>query len=437
MPRFSLQNKRASDESLIGRKSGFIRLQGKERLLTFSKIPFHFNHFRIELYYINVDLRRREVDLSKGVNWGSALFLIIYQILLLAALPFFLTSSFPGLGIWLVSLVLLYLTGLSITGGYHRYFSHRSYKTSPLVETILLFFSSMAIQGSALRWANDHRLHHAHVDTDKDPYSINKGFWYAHFLWMMEKQEAIDPKIVPDLMKNPRIMFQHNWYGTCATLSNVSVFLAVGWLLNDFWGAFFIATWLRIFLLHHFTWFINSLAHTWGDKPFCQEQSAVNNYVISLLTFGEGYHNYHHVFANDYRNGIRWYHFDPTKWLIWTFAKLGLAHNLKQMDPAVIEKRIVMERKNLLLERIKELWYVKSEELSQKVDEISERIVAELSRFNQLKERYRQLKKEQVENATLDNIAQELDAIQKRLRADWQLWVELSRNIMRLKPLQV
>lgn len=377
------------------------------------------------------------MQVCKEFNWGSALFLILYQIVLLATLPFYFTYSFPTLSMGLTTVVLLYLTGFSITGGYHRYYSHRSYKTNPIVETVLLFFASMSIQGSALRWCYDHRLHHAHVDTDKDPYSIKKGFWYAHFLWMMEKTNPIDPKVVPDLMNNPRVMFQHNHYALCAILSNVSIFMLVGWLLNDFWGAFFLVTWLRIFLLHHFTWFINSLAHTWGDRPFCQEQSAVNNYVISLLTFGEGYHNYHHVFANDYRNGVRWYHFDPTKWLIWTLSKLGLAHSLKQVDWAVISKRIVMERKNLLLDRIKDLWYVKSEELSQKVDEISERIVEQLASLNQLKERYKKLKREHVERTTLDSLRQELNNIQKKLQEDWRLWIVLSRSIMRLKPLQV
>lgn len=370
-------------------------------------------------------------------NWVPALFLIIYQVVLLLSLPFFFYFFMPSIGMWIAALVLLYLTGLSITGGYHRYFAHRSYKTSPVIETILLFFASMAIQGSALRWAFDHRLHHAHVDTDADPYSIKKGFWYAHFLWIMEKPKTIDPKIVPDLMKNPRVMFQHNHYGKCATVSNVSIFLLVGFLLNDFWSAFFIATWLRIFALHHFTWFINSLAHTWGDKPFCQEQSAVNNYIISLLTFGEGYHNYHHVFANDYRNGICWYHFDPTKWLIWTLSKLGLAHQLKSMNPAVIEKRMVIERKNLLLDRIRTLWYVKSEDLTQKVNEVSDRIVLQLQKFNQLKEHYRELKRQHCERATLDNLKLELERLKKSLRDDWRLWVQLSRNIMQLKPLQV
>ncbi len=141
----------------------------------------------------------------------------------------------------------------------------------------------MAGQGSALHWAFDHRLHHAYVDTDRDPYSIKKGFWYAHFLWILEKPQKIDPKVVPDLMKNRLVQFQHRYIGFLMVFTNVMTFIIVGWLSNDYLGAFFLATWTRLFVLHHFTWFINSLAHTWGDKPFCQEQSAVNNTLLLFL----------------------------------------------------------------------------------------------------------------------------------------------------------
>lgn len=368
-------------------------------------------------------------------NKGPALFLIIYQILLACTLPFYLYYSFPGAGIWIAAFILLYLTGLSITGGYHRYYAHRSYKTNKYVESVLLFFGSMAIQGSALRWGFDHRLHHAHVDTDEDPYSINKGFWYAHFMWLLDKPKPIDPKIVPDMIKNPLVMFQDKYFISSAIVSNVLAFLFVGWLLNDYLGAFFIAVWLRLFTLHHFTWFINSLAHTWGDKPFCQEQSAVNNFIISLLTFGEGYHNYHHVFANDYRNGVRWYHFDPTKWLIWTLNKLGLTYGLRTVDKAQINKRIVLERKNLLLEQIKDLWYVKKEELTKKIDDLSDKLLAELTQFNQLKAKYRDLKREARKRDIVQELKKEIKVLKKTLREDFRRWYQLSGSIRRLKPL--
>ena len=284
-------------------------------------------------------------NFKNGFNWVPALFLIIYQTILLAALPFYFYYAEVSISMMIITFVLLYATGLSITGGYHRLYSHRTFKTHGLIEWILMFFGSMAGQGSALRWCYDHRLHHAFVDTDEDPYSIKKGFWYAHFLWILQKPKTIDPKVVPDLMNNPLLVFQHRFYGILFIGSNLLVFLTLGWLMNDFLGALVMAVGVRLFLLHHFTWFINSLAHTRGDKPFSQEHSAVNNYVISLLTFGEGYHNYHHTYANDYRNGIYWYQFDPTKWLIWILSKMGLVQNLRTVDHLTIKKRIVIEHR--------------------------------------------------------------------------------------------
>jgi len=368
--------------------------------------------------------------IKRGFNWGSATFLIAYHLFLIVALPIYFYYNMPAWGMWVTAFVLLYLTGLSITAGYHRYFAHRAYKAHPLVEYALLFFGSMSAQGSALRWGFDHRLHHAHVDTDDDPYSINKGFWYAHWLWILEKPLPIDPKVVPDMMKNKLVVFQETYYPFIMVATNALAWLFVGWLFNDYLGAFFIATMLRMFALHHFTWFINSLAHTWGDKPFCQEQSAVNNYILALLTFGEGYHNYHHVFANDYRNGIRWYHFDPTKWLIWTLSKLGLAHNLKSMDAAIINKRLVIERKNLLLDRITTLLKEKKEELIVQVDSLSERILQRIAQFNQMKENYYTAQKE-----AKSTLKKELKEIRRSLKNDWREWSQLSKAILSHKPL--
>lgn len=373
----------------------------------------------------------------KNFNWGPGLFLIIYQVCLLISLPFYFYYAPPGWSMIAISIILLYLTGLSITAGYHRYYSHRSYRTNTVIEGILLFFASMAGQGSALRWSFDHRLHHAHVDTDEDPYSINKGFWYAHFLWLLEKPKEIDPKVVPDLMRNRLVQFQHRYDTLLMVVTNALVVFVVGWLLNDYVGAFFLACWTRLFALHHFTWFINSLAHTWGDKPFCQEQSAVNNYVIALLTFGEGYHNFHHVFANDYRNGIRWYHFDPTKWLIWSLNKMGLANGLKRMDPYTIKKRMVLERKEMLLDRICDLWYVKRDELEKKISELSDRIVNNIAEANRLREQYYNARREGKERQRLKEVKRELSQLKRSLKEDWRSWTQLSRNILSLKPLEV
>lgn len=376
------------------------------------------------------------MNTKKEINWGPIIVLVTYQTILLVTLPIYLyLYSLPTLGMVLVSVLLLYLTGLSITAGYHRLYSHRSYKTNPIVESVILFFGAMASQGSALRWSFDHRLHHAHVDTDEDPYSINKGFWYAHFLWIIDKPRPIDPKVVPDLMKNRLVMFQHKYIEVLMLATNFVAFLVVGFLFQDYLAALFIAVLTRLFALHHFTWFINSLAHTWGDKPFSKEQTAVDNYFLSMLTFGEGYHNYHHTFANDYRNGIRWFHFDPTKWLIWTLHKLGLVHDLKRMSPYAIKRRMVIEHKNYLIDQLKAYWNSKTEELEKQINELSDRLLANIQSVSSLKERYQQFKMENQPSLMLESIRNEMKALQVSLQQDWKEWSQLSKAVLNQRPL--
>jgi stearoyl-CoA desaturase (delta-9 desaturase) len=365
----------------------------------------------------------------REISWGPGLFLVIYQSILLLSLPFYFWYAPLHLSTFISGFILLYLTGLSITAGYHRYFSHKSFKTNPVIEFFLLFFGSAAGQGSALRWCYDHRNHHAFVDTDKDPYCIKKGFWYAHFTWIFDKQSEIEPKMVGDLMRKPMIMVQHNHYVKCMVASNLLLFALTGWLCKDYLGAFVIGWWFRFFLLHHFTWFINSLAHTWGDKPFCEDQTAVNNFVISMLTFGEGYHNYHHVYANDYRNGIRWYHFDPTKWLIWTLNKCGLAHELKRVDPTTINKRMVLERKNLLLSKLRTACDEKRAELEITIQALSDQLIVQINQFNEVRKEYATMKQSKEMTRKLKS---ELKQLKKRLQADWRIWSDVSRYVMRI-----
>lgn len=372
---------------------------------------------------------------TKKINWVPVLFLTSYHMMLLVLLPLYLYYYVPAAGLLATSFILFVLTGISITAGYHRYYAHRSYRTNSIVEGVLLFFSSMAAQSSALRWAYEHRLHHAHVDTEEDPYSVQNGFWYAHCLWILNKPRNVESKVVSDLLRNKMVVFQQTYYKYLMIGSNVLAILFFGWVFNDYFGAFVFVGLFRMFALHHCTWFINSLAHMWGDKPFCQELTAVDNYFLSFLTFGEGYHNYHHTFANDYRNGVRWFHFDPTKWLIWSLNKLGLAHGLKRMDPVTIEKRVILESKDLLLEQIKKSCHLRKEELENLVQDMSERIVAKVAQFNRLKEKYLAAKKERPPRDIMKSLRYELRSYKKSLKQDWQQWMAIYNSIMELEHL--
>lgn len=374
-------------------------------------------------------LKRQPKTLAIGA------FLISYHLTLILLLPYYLLHHSPSWLLWAGALITLYGGGIGITAGYHRYFSHKSYQTRPIMESLLLFWGSSAIQGSALKWGYDHRIHHAFVDTQRDPYSIKKGFWYAHILWLFHDGEEIDPKVVPDLMHNPRVRFQHRFSVLCMALSNALITLFFGWLTQDFLGAFAIVFLLRLFALHHFTWFINSAAHTWGSKPFSEEQSAVNNFILSFLTFGEGYHNFHHTYANDYRNGIRWYHFDPTKWVIWTLHQLGLASSLRRVSWQAIDRRILAEKKEQLQLRLTELYYIKKEVFEQRITELSLSLEEEMSRLHKLKQEYAQFGKDRFGKEKRQELKREIQLWQKRLRSDWERWRALSHTIMNLELL--
>jgi stearoyl-CoA desaturase (delta-9 desaturase) len=334
----------------------------------------------------------------KKISWPTFLYIIGYHLFLSVALPLYYLHHTPSFGLVITTIALVFISGMAITACYHRFYSHSCYKIHPAVEWILLFFGTLATQGSAIKWAHDHRLHHAHIDTDKDPYSVKKGMWHAHMLWMFYKSPPIDPKVVSDLSRKKLLLFQHKYYVYCMLATNILTFLTVGWLFNDYWGAFLFAWWVRLFFLHHTTWCINSLAHFWGTQNYSREHSAVDNYLISLLTYGEGYHNYHHTFAQDYRNGICWYHFDPSKWLIWTLYKLGLAYDLKRVNNYRIAKHLLLQHKEELIQKIKESHYV------QKISEIAETIALKLSQMQQSLE------------------PRQIKALKKSLKEDWRNW---------------
>ncbi len=363
-----------------------------------------------------------------GFNWPIFLFFSGYHLLLFITAPLYLMDKTPALGLLVFSSALMFITGLGVTAGYHRLMSHKAYKTNRPVEAVLLFFATMSIQGSALRWCNDHRLHHVYVDTDRDPYSIKKGFWYAHIVWMFYKSPKIDEKLVSDLMRSPLLRFQDRHYLLCATATNLLAFAFAGWLFSDWKGAFIWAFLARVFTLHHLTGFINSLAHTWGSQSFSREHSAVDSYILCLLTFGEGYHNYHHTFPSDFRNGIRWYHFDPTKWLIWTLAKFKLAWGLKRVDDLRITRQLMQDHCKVLLEKLQRSYHGQKDQLEGKVKEIHESVVLRLTSLQDLI-----TESKKTARADMHNLAKEMREAKKALKEDWRKWKAIVRQIEKEK----
>lgn len=226
----------------------------------------------------------------------------------------------------------LVVTPLGITMGYHRCFAHSTYKAHPVLQFLLLFFGAAAFEQSALKWSAQHRTHHQFVDTERDPYSIKRGFWYAHIGWLIFYRQFTDYNNVRDLQRNPLVMNQHKYYMAWAIGSGVVLPVLIGALTGHALGAFLLAVCMRITLIYHGTFCINSVCHMFGKATYDIYSTAKDHWFAAILTMGEGYHNYHHHFPADYRNGVRWYHWDPTKWLILAASWVGLASDLKRIS---------------------------------------------------------------------------------------------------------
>jgi stearoyl-CoA desaturase (delta-9 desaturase) len=367
------------------------------------------------------------------VNWTTSIFIVGYHVALFVGLPFYLVYQPPSALLIAVSLVLLVSTEIGIGAAYHRFYAHRCYRLSRPAEAVLLFLATLATQGSALQWAHDHRMHHSFTDTEQDPYSIKRGFWHAHVLWLFKKSWVIEDKRVPDLLQNRLVIFQHRWAGTLSMATNLVVCVAVGWLVSDFLGAFVLAWWTRLALGHHLTWSINSLAHCWGARTFSREQTAVDNYLLALVTVGEGYHNYHHTFPSDYRNGVRWYHVDPTKWTIWTLSKLGLAHGLKRVSAARIEQRLLSEDRRLLADRLRDVVHSKKADLERRIESLFEAIQQKIGRKGALAEQLRRLRlarRDREAARAARQARRELREVRRSLRRDLKAWNGLCGRLL-------
>ncbi|MCY0964672.1 fatty acid desaturase [Parathalassolituus penaei] len=250
---------------------------------------------------------------------------------------------------WVSWLVITWLTGMAITGGYHRLWSHNAYEAHWLLRVWYALWGGAALQNTILEWASGHRKHHRHVDDEEhDPYSARKGLWFSHIGWMLREYPAgvTNYANVQNLTKDPIVMWQERHYVAIVLGMNIGVPLLLGLIFGDIWGMLLLAGLLRIVATHHVTFFINSIAHKWGSQPYTDENTARDNALFAFLTHGEGYHNYHHIFQSDYRNGVRWYQWDPTKWFIKACSWVGLASNLKTVSDFRIQRaRVQMQFK--------------------------------------------------------------------------------------------
>lgn len=271
-------------------------------------------------------------------SWVNTSFLIITPLLTLALLPVYLSYSFAWADFAIFS-VMIFATGFSITAGYHRLFSHQTYESAWIVRLFFLVFGAGGFQNSCFKWSSDHRYHHRFVDKESDPYNINRGFFYAHMGWIF-RHDPVERSYAnaADLENDPLVAWQHRYYLPLAVTVAFILPTFMGWMVGRTFGGFFLGGMIRLLVLHHGTFFINSLAHMVGNRPYSTKVSARDCWWLAFFTNGEGYHNFHHAFANDYRNGLRWYQWDPTKWLIRGLNMVGLSSNLVRTPDAHILK---------------------------------------------------------------------------------------------------
>jgi len=373
------------------------------------------------------------------INWTNTLFFLILPTVVVTGIIYLIqTKSLHG-ATFLFAFIYFIVSGLAITCGYHRLFAHVTYQASWPVRLFFLLFGAGAFQGSLLEWCSDHRNHHLFTDTDKDPYNPKRGFWFSHITWLFTLEKKRDFNNVKDLQKDPLIRFQHRYYKTVSIAIGFILPTAIAALWGDALGGLIIAAALRITLVHHSTFLINSLSHIAGKATYSDRTSSCDNWFTALLTFGEGYHNFHHKFPLDYRNGIRFFHFDPSKWLIRLLAYAGLTYNLKKVSwKRILECRLQMDEKRLR-ERIKQINQISSlkEEtlrLLSLIQPSREAIFQAISKIEGLEKYYHELKNKRREFVSeklveyrrcVKQCKQQLASSKRDLKDTLNIWMHL------------
>ena len=381
----------------------------------------------------NTDQRTEQTNLSNQLNtekppiiWLN--FLVFLITFMVAAIGVPIYAYFEGFS-WsmiVAAIIALCFCELSITAGYHRLWSHKAYEANSVVRSFYAVGGAFAVQNSALHWCSDHRVHHRFVDqNDKDPYSAKMGFWYSHIGWMLREYQAhryTNYDNVKDMQKEKIVMWQHNHYLTLVLLTNLGLPILVGLLLGDIWGSLLLVGFMRLVVSHHLTFLINSLAHIWGTQPYCDKNTAKDNPIIAFLTFGEGYHNFHHAFQYDYRNAIKWWQFDPTKWLIKTMSWLGMTKNLKKIPEEKIAKAIATQELNNTKSKLMTLNIPNKEQALAAIQAEYDLMLTKMMEFYTLKKEWLETTKSQI----VENV--ELSLIKKRYLELKDNWAQHQKN---------
>ena len=236
------------------------------------------------------------------------------------------------LSAWLCGLGLYVVRMFGVTGGYHRYFSHRTFKTGRIVQFLLAFTAMTTAQRGALWWSAHHRDHHKNSDNERDVHSpIQFGFWHSHMGWIYDHNDRFDWDRVKDLARFPELVILEKLWLLPPTIVGVGTFLALGW-----WGLF-IGFFFSTVLVWHATFTINSLSHVWGKRRYATTDDSRNNFWLALLTMGEGWHNNHHHHMSSCRQGFFWWEIDMTYYILKAMSWVGLVWDIREPSRRVID----------------------------------------------------------------------------------------------------
>jgi stearoyl-CoA desaturase (Delta-9 desaturase) len=267
--------------------------------------------------------KRKHYDLGAMIPF----ILIHASVLLVFTVPFH-----PGLLAWFVGSY--YLRMFGVTGGYHRYFSHRSFKLNRFWQFSLAFLAQTSGQKGALWWAAHHRDHHLNSDRKTDIHSpVHEGFWWSHLGWILsDDYNNYDPQRIADFSRYPELRWLNTYHLVPTVIYGAAIFFIGGW--DAFVWGFLVAT----VALYHGTFLINSLAHIWGSRRFPTPDESRNNFWLALVTLGEGWHNNHHHFMSSVRQGIRWWEVDVTYYVLQVLSWVGIARDLRAFKPVGVEE---------------------------------------------------------------------------------------------------
>jgi sn-1 stearoyl-lipid 9-desaturase len=262
-------------------------------------------------------------DKSGSVNWSTAIAMIIFHTLAVVALFNWNWLGFASI------FALFYISGsFGIGMGYHRLLTHRGYTTPKAVEYFLTVCGSLALESGPISWVVTHRIHHAHTEQAGDPHTPRDGRWWAHMGWILrgtaqQFDEATRRRYAPDLMKDRFHVWLDRWHYVPLVVLGLGLAAIGGWQLV-LWGIF-----LRVTVGLHVTWLVNSATHIWGRQRFDTGDDSTNNWLVALITFGEGWHNNHHAHPRSARHGLAWYEIDINWWGIRALQFLRLARGVK------------------------------------------------------------------------------------------------------------